>query len=913
MKQRFFIVVQPISLQQNENSMKKLLLVVGALLALVQANAQVIAHQGFDAAQTNTWSFTPTPAAYNYPTLNDVWTDTFALGNTNSGNVPILAAAQGTRFWGMNDLENPATSALPAPYFHYLDFAPVALNPLTAYTLKFKYFTHLVGGTTDSTGYIVEYNNGTTWTANYINLPSANKIWDSVEVSIPAGSNFVRLRIRTRLNGNDDWIGYDAFQVAAGATTLPATVQLQKNLYITDEASDTLKIGVVRTNKNSNTTSVNVSFLNAFSTVDTGDMQLLTPSVTFTSTSADTQYIRIKIKNDALKEVSEYFGLEINTPVNATLGSIKKVTVYIKDNDYTAPVGKKNIELQHLGSYAINIAGSSAEIVSYDSSSNRLFVVNSLKNKMHILDFSNPASLSEIKVVDMAAYGGGINSVAVRNGIVAIAVEDTVKTDSGKVVFLDASGTFLKQVKTGALPDMITFTPDGKYVLTANEGEPNPTYTIDPEGTVTVVDISNGVTNAVATTVRFTAYNGNEAALKANGIRIYGPGANAAKDFEPEYITVSKNSDIAWITLQENNAVAVLDIVNKTITGLMPLNTTDHSKAGYALDASDNNGEVLIANWPVKGMHLPDAIANYSIGNTTYLVTANEGDARDYSAYSEEVRVGSGSYILDPVKFPQADLLKASHNLGRLNAVKNMGDTDNDGDFDEIYVLGSRSFTIWNATTGAKVSDVGQDLEQIILADPKYGKLFNASNDGNAAKNRSDNKGPEPEGVALGSINDTMYAFVALERIGGVMVYNISNPASPVFVQYINTRDTATFAGDNGAEGIVFLHSKANKQGKHYVITANEISGTLAVFEVKAYKPTTGIEQVELPTVNVYPNPVQQGTLYFSQTISGSMYDMAGHKVLVFNNANSVNTTSLAKGVYLLKADGFKTQRVVVE
>ena len=426
-------------------------------------------------------------------------------------------------------------------------------------------------------------------------------------------------------------------------------------------------------------------------------------------------------------------------------------------------------------------------------------------------------------------------------------------------------------------------------------------------------DISNGVTNAVATTVRFTAYNGNEAALKANGIRIYGPGANAAKDFEPEYITVSKNSDIAWITLQENNAVAVLDIVNKTITGLMPLNTTDHSKAGYALDASDNNGDVLIANWPVKGMHLPDAIANYTIGNTTYLVTANEGDARDYSAYSEEVRVGSGSYVLDPVKFPQADLLKASHNLGRLNAVKNMGDTDNDGDFDEIYVLGSRSFTIWNATTGAKVSDVGQDLEQIILADPKYGKLFNASNDGNAAKNRSDNKGPEPEGVALGSINDTIYAFVALERIGGVMVYNISNPASPVFVQYINTRDTATFAGDNGAEGIVFLHSKANKQGKHYVITANEISGTLAVFEVKAYKPTTGIEQVELPTVNVYPNPVQQGTLYFSQTISGSMYDMASHKVLVFNNANSVNTTALAKGVYLLKADGFKTQRVVVE
>jgi len=896
--------------------MKKLLLAMVALLVFAQANAQVIAHQGFDAAQTNTWSFTPTPAAYNYPSLNDVWSDTVALGNTTSSNIPILAAPQGTRFWAINDLENPVSILLvPSPYFHYLDFATVTLNPLTAYTVKFKYFTHIVGGTGDSTGYILEYNNGSTWTeANYVGLPFANKMWDSVAVPVPAGSSFVRLRVRTRLNGNDDWIGYDAFQVVAGATTLPVSVQLQKNLYIADEASDTLKVGVVRTNKNATAnTTVNVSYLNAFSTVDTGDMQLLTPVVTFTPTSADTQYINIKIKNDALKEVSEYFGIELTAPVNATLGTTKKTTIYIKDNDFNAPVGVKNIELQHLGSYAINIAGSSAEIVSYDSSSNKLFVVNSLKNKLHILDFSNPSSLSETKVVDMSAYGGGINSVAVRNGVVAIAVEDTIKTDSGKVVFLDATGTFLKQVKTGALPDMITFTPDGKYVLTANEGEPNATYTIDPEGSVTIVDIRNGVNSAVATTVGFNIYNGNEAALRSMGIRIFGPGANAAKDFEPEYITVSKNSDIAWITLQENNAIAILDIVNKSIRGLMPLNTTDHSKPGYALDASDNNGEVLIANWPVKGMHMPDAIANYSIGNTTYLVTANEGDARDYTAYTEEMRIGSGSYVLDPVKFPQADLFKANHNLGRLNAVKNMGDTDGDGDFDEIYVLGSRSFTIWNATTGAKVSDVGQDFEQITYADPKYGKLFNASNDGNAIKNRSDNKGPEPEGIALGSINDTMYAFVALERVGGVMVYNISNPAAPVFVQYINTRDTATFAGDNGAEGIIFLHAKANKQNKHYVITANEVSGTLGVFEVKAYKPTTDIEQVELPNVNVYPNPVQQGTLYFSQTISGSMYDMAGHKVMVFSNANSVQTGSLAKGVYLLKTEGFKTQRVVVE
>ncbi|OSZ79375.1 hypothetical protein CAP35_14275 [Chitinophagaceae bacterium IBVUCB1] len=896
--------------------MKKLLLAMSVLLACFHADAQVIAHQGFDAAQTNTWGFTPTPAPYNFPSLNDVWADTTALGNTNSGNVPILAAPQGTRFWAINDLENPVTTSLGAPFFHFLDFAPVSLNPLTEYTVKFRYFTHIVGGSGDSTGYIVEFNNGTTWNAaNYVNLPFANKIWDSVSIPVPLGSTFVRLRVRTRLNGNDDWIGYDAFQVVAGATILPTTVQLRQNLFIFDEASDTARIGVVISNKNNSvTTTVNVNYLHNFTTVDGGDIQVLDNVIGFGPLLSDTQFVRVIIKNDNVKEVTEYFGLELSNPVNGILGSTRKAIVYIRDNDYTAPVARKNIEMQHLGSYPINIAGSSAEIVAFDSAANKLYVVNSLKNRLHILDFNNPAALTQTTSIDMSTYGGGINSVAVRKGIVAIAVEALPKTDSGKVVFLDAAGTFLKEIKTGALPDMITFTPDGKYVLTANEGEPNDNYSIDPEGSITMVDLQNGVANATGFTVQFTKFNGSEPALRNLGIRIFGVGANAARDFEPEYITVSKNSDKAWITLQENNAIAVLDIANKDITGLFPLRTSDHSKAGFALDASDNNGQVMIANWPVRGMYMPDAIANFTVGNNTYLVTANEGDAREYAALTEESRIGSSTYVLDPVKFPHADLMKANHNLGRLNAVRTSGDTDNDGDFDEIHVLGSRSFSIWNAESGARVYDAGQDLEQITLADPKFGKLFNASNDGNTTKNRSDNKGPEPEGVAVGVINDTTYAFVALERIGGVMAYNVQNPTAPVFVQYINTRDTATYGGDNGCEGIIFLHEKENKHGKHYVITANEISGTIAVFEVKATKPPTGnVKNVELPAFNAYPNPVQNGVLYFSQTITGGVYDMAGKKVASFEHANSVNTTSLAKGIYTIQAQGFATQKVVIQ
>ncbi len=896
-------------------AMKRLFLPLLILLCTsMVSTAQIPYFQGFDAAATNTWSFTATPAAYLFgPSLNDMWKDTTYIGNTTSGNVAISAAAQGTKFWGMWDLENDYSKVLiPAPYYHYLDFDPVALTPGNTYNVKFKYFTHIVGGSGDSIGYIVEYNNGTTWNmANYVALPVANKIWDSVGIAVPAGSTYVRLRIRARINGGDDWAGIDAVQVSS--TPLPPSLALQKNLFIADEAGDTVKVGVVITNKNATATTVDVGLTAGFNTTTTSDIALLTPTLTFGPSLRDTQYALIKVNNDLVAEATEYFGLEFSNVVNANMSaSARKVTVYIKDNDYTAPAARKNIELMYKGSYSVPYLGSSAEIVAYDSATNRLFVVNSLQNVLHILDFTNPSVITTVDTVNLARYGGGINSVAVKNGIVAMAIEASPKTDNGKIVFLDANGVFQKQVPAGALPDMVTFTPDGKYVLTANEGEPNDDYDVDPEGSITIVDIQNGITNATATSIMFTSFNGQETTLRSQGIRIYGPNATAAQDFEPEYITVSPTSDKAWVTLQENNAIATIDIATKTITGIKTLGYTDHLVAGNALDASDNNGEVLIANWPVRGMHLPDAVSNFTVNGNTYLVTANEGDSRDYDGYSEEARIGSGGYKLDAAKFPQADLLKASYNLGRLNAVKSLGDTDNDGDFDEIYVLGSRSFSIFNAGNINLVYDSGEDFEQITNADPVYGKFFNADNEGQAKKNRSDNKGPEPEGVAVGTINDTTYAFVTLERMGGVMVYDVTNPSAPAFVQYINTRTTAFYGGDQAPEGIIFLGAKHNPHNKNFILTANEVSGTLAVFEINAAQLPDAVANIELPRIHVYPNPAKD-VLYFSQPLSGALYDISGKTVAQFQNANNINVSSYAKGFYILKADGFKVERIVIQ
>lgn len=693
-------------------------------------------------------------------------------------------------------------------------------------------------------------------------------------------------------------------------------ITMMDEVLVFDEATGTAKISVIVSNKNANPTTVDVAIVSNFGTATSSDYTLGTSQLTFAATTPDpdTMEIDVTITNDATVEAAEYFAVRISNPGNGTIDDATTV-VYIKDNDYTPPVARKNIELEFVSRYTMPTSGSSAEIMAYDSSSNRIFVVNSEKTVLQILSFANPANVTKVDSVDMSIYGGGINSVAFHDGIVAVAVEANPKTDSGSVVFLDTNGAFLKQVTAGFLPDMITFTPDGKYVLTANEGEPNDAYTIDPEGSVTMIDMQNGVANATATHIRFTSFNSVKASLIASGVRIFGfNNPTVAQDFEPEYITVNATSDTAVIALQENNAVAILDIANKTfLPFIQPLGSIDHSVMGNGLDATDRSPEALIANWPIRGLYMPDAIDNFTVGGSTYVIFANEGDAREYDPFEEESRIKSGSYDLDPTVFPEGDLYKEDYCMGRLAATNTLGDTDNDGDFDVIYTFGTRGFAIMNASTASIVYESGDQFEQITLADPKVGKIFNTSNDENDARQRSDAKGPEPEAVTVGTIRDTIYAFIGLERIGGVMVYDVTNPSAPVFVDYINTRDTAAFGGDNGPEDLIFLHEDANPHGKYYLLSANEVSGTVAVFEVKV-KPVS-VQNIanELPRLNVYPNPVRNGQLYFSQPVSGTLVDMNGKVVGQLQNANSMSTANLSSGVYFLNAEGFAIEKVIVQ
>jgi hypothetical protein len=532
------------------------------------------------------------------------------------------------------------------------------------------------------------------------------------------------------------------------------------------------------------------------------------------------------------------------------------------------------ITLKHLASTASQgFDESAAEIVAFDPTNQRIFSVNANSGMVDVFSVADPADPTLEDSIDLAgilatnglaadeASVGAANSVAVSGGQAAVAVEADPKSNPGWVVFIDtASLSYINAVEVGALPDMLTFTPDGAMVVVACEGEPED-YTVDPEGRVDLIRSSDYGLQ----TVTFTDFNadGHRAAELPEDVRIFGRivdndgevvrPSTVAEDLEPEYVAVNPESTMAYVAMQENNAVAVIDLANARVESIYALGFKDHMIPGYELDPSNRDDRVSIQNWPVYGMFQPDAIAAYAVNGVNYLLTANEGDSRadwgivqtdgdtdvagdDLNVNMEEFRVKD--LPLDPDAFPDAAALQENEALGRLKVTSQMGDTDGDGDFDELYSYGARSFSIWNADTGDFLFDSGSDFE--LITAQKYGMDFNKDNAENKEEDRSDDKGPEPEGVTTGVINGHTYAFIGLERMGGVFVYEVSNPYAPEYVQYINTRDltvdpdvVGAAAGDLGPEGLIFVDAADSPNGSPLLMVANEVSGTVCIFQVE--------------------------------------------------------------------------------
>jgi hypothetical protein len=544
------------------------------------------------------------------------------------------------------------------------------------------------------------------------------------------------------------------------------------------------------------------------------------------------------------------------------------------------------VELSPLGTYRTGVIDAGAsEIVAFHAATDQLFVVNADAGVVEVLDAADPTALTQVGELGatgtLAGDGSTVpdgavaNSVTVRaDGLVAVALEAPTKTDDGWVAFFDATaltGGALGAVRVGALPDMVTFTPGGDRVVVANEGEPAEDFSIDPEGSIAVIDVPAEPAAATQGDVAIADFHAYEAeGALPEGVRVFGPTVDTdvpvSTNLEPEYVTT--DSSTAWVTLQEANAIAVVDLDSATVTDIHPLGAKDHLLDGNGLDPSDRDAGIAIASWPVLGLPMPDTIDSYTSGGQTYLVTANEGDAREWGEYVEPARVKDlGDDGLAPIcaGAPAAGLT-GDEQLGRLNVTTADGLSEDGSCYEQLYAFGARSFSIWS-TGGELLFDSGDALEQIVAqAVPEY---FNSNHSESSLEGRSDDKGPEPEAVTVGEIDGRSYAFVGFERVGGIAVFDITSPEDVAFVTYVNNRDFSVSledaddpqavldqAGDLGPEGLVFISAADSPTGQPLLAAGNEVSGTTTLYAIGATgEPTPSPTDPATTTPPTTPEP----------------------------------------------------------
>jgi len=522
-----------------------------------------------------------------------------------------------------------------------------------------------------------------------------------------------------------------------------------------------------------------------------------------------------------------------------------------------------------------------AEIASYDPTTERVFVINADAGQADVLDVSDPTDPTKVDGIDprdnLSGFTvGSVNSVDTQDGTVALAVAADSLSANGRVAFYDATdSSFLGSAPLGPLPDLVKFAPDGNTVLVANEGEPSDDYNTDPEGSVSVVDISGGAGSATSTNAGFGGFNATD--LRDKGVRIFGPGASAAEDLEPESVVASPDSQTAFVSLQENNAIGIIDISDTsdpTVTDVVPLGYKDHSLPGNELDAIDN-GEIDIRNEPLFGMYQPDVLETAEIDGETYLVTASEGDAREYEGLFETgvlTDTGSGDFVIEidddgNSSTNNVDVDESAFSDGVLSPLEDLevtarppGNGDSDpGTVSELYVFGGRSYLILDSD-GEIVFESGDQFEQIVKnSDDVPDQQFNAENDelnDTDDDSSSEASGPEPEGVATGEIDGETFAFIGFEEVGGIAMFDVTEPTAPSFVDYINTRnfdiapeddiedpldadpnDAAALqaledVGDLGPEGVEFVSAADSPSGDPLLIVGHEVSGTTTIYSI---------------------------------------------------------------------------------
>lgn len=510
--------------------------------------------------------------------------------------------------------------------------------------------------------------------------------------------------------------------------------------------------------------------------------------------------------------------------------------------------GQGQLNITHKGRYTsgADFGNGGTEIVKYNPKNGYAYSVNGDKEALDIIDVKHPGKDGAINLVkriylqDNGIEAGDLTSVTVHpsGDYVAVSAPAVDKTKPGHVVFYGSNGDYINNVTVGSLPDMVTFSKDSKYLLVANEGEPSDDYTVNPPGSVSVIDVTGGPANVTVNNVRTAMFTKEH----QEGIRALGPNAeDAYLNIEPEYIAVDSQSKYAYVTLQEVSAIAKVDIAKGQIVQVKGLPYKDHSLAQNAMDVSDEDGKSELRRAPVLGLLQPDGIDTYDYNGETYLLIANEGDSQDYEGYSEEKRVKK---LKDDIQldaryyqgYTQAELddmvkngLFDDEQLGRLKVTTSHAFKDADGKYNALVSYGGRSFSILRASDLEMIYDSGSDIEQRVLdlLPERFNANYEAADD-IKVDDRSDDKGPEAENVVVGKVDSHSYAFVGLERVGGIMIYDITNPNEPYFVKYLYDPDNK----DISPEGITFESAEESPNGKPMLIASFELSGTTSAWEL---------------------------------------------------------------------------------
>ena len=540
----------------------------------------------------------------------------------------------------------------------------------------------------------------------------------------------------------------------------------------------------------------------------------------------------------------------------------------------------------------------------FDNSTKRIYSTNEAKMRVDVINLRRRTPFLEA-TIPLASYVASVNSVAASNGVVVVAGNAGLPQSPGKLLFFDSVGNFQSQITAGAMPDMVTFSSDGRFVVAANEGAPSDDYSNDPRGSISVIELGpNGAQFLTQQDHKLISFEKLDTLdLLDEKVRIFGNDTNQSpsQDLEPEHLTLDEANTTAYVSLQENNAIAVVNYFTQELDTVLPLGYKKHFMAGNGLDPSDQGNSVNIRTYnSLYGMFQPDGVHTFRTGGKRYILSANEGEPRDYTAYSEITDINQ--LILDPRDFPNLANILADSLLGRLQITNTMGDTTGDGIVNRLYAFGGRSFSVWDST-GNLVWDSGDEFEQTI-AQVASANFNSENNDNNSFKARGDERGPEPTCITSGIVDGKRYAFIGLEQMSGVMIYDLSNPSQPVFDSYLLNRDFSVAAddpdaGDLGIEDITFVPKNQSPFGVAFIAVSGKVSGTVSIYLLGN---KIGLKEYPAAAENsFYPNPAESFIHYSGEPSELRVFSMDGKLVRKVSHAEKVSLEGLKSGYYLVK------------